>query len=245
MNKIIVSISFVVLSLFMPFTGWAQSKCDFSLGADFVSSYIWRGMYLSGTSIQPDMGMEIGGFSIGAWGSIDISNTGYKEVDLVAGYSLGGFYFGLSDYWVSEEDSYNYFDFKKNETSHTLEVNLIYSFPTFPLSLSWNTMVAGNDQYLNNNGKLKQAFSTYVEAAYAFSVKDINLDVALGASPWNSRTQYTTGYTYATNNFAVVNISLKAAKDIQITENYSLGVFGQLVFNPAKDDAFFVFGINF
>ena len=113
---------------------WAEDeeRCNFSVGADMVSSYVWRGMWLSGTSIQPEIGLSVGGFSIGAWGSVDVAGFGsYKEVDLTASYSFGNFTAGLINYWVSSEWESNYFDFSEN-TAHQLEVNLLYTFDPFP-----------------------------------------------------------------------------------------------------------------
>ncbi len=226
----------------------AQTKCDFSLGADLVSSYVWRGSTLSGTSIQPAMGIGIGGFYFGTWGSVDIAGKGFKEVDLLAEYSLGNFKFGLYDYWFSSDSAYNYFDYS-DDASHSLEANLSYTFNALPLTFGWNTIIAGNDQYLDDQGKVKRAFSTYIEASYAFSIKEIKLDAAIGVSPWRSSTLYTgyekDGQRHGTDGFAVVNMSLTASRDIKITDKYSLGIFGQLSFNPAKKDAFFVFGIKF
>ncbi len=239
---------FLAFLLSLPLAINAQNKCDFSLGADFISSYVWRGSLLSGTSIQPAMGLNIGGFSLGTWGSVDIAGSGFKEIDLVAGYSFGNFTAGLSDYWFSNEGAYNYFDYS-DTASHSLEVSLAYTFGAFPLTVGWNTIVAGNDNHIDNDGKSTRAFSTYIEASYAFPIKEINLDAAIGVSPWKSTTLYTgyekDGQWRGTDGFAVVNISLQASKDIKITEKYSLSVFGQLAFNPAKNDAFFVFGIRF
>jgi len=228
---------------------WAEDdgKPEFSLGADFVSSYVWRGMYLAGTSIQPAVNLTVGDFSIGAWGSTEISGFSWdKEVDLTVSYSFGNFTAGLFNYWVSEEGKYNYFDFSES-TDHLLEVNLLYSFDSFPLTLGWNTIIAGADHYWDKNGKSKRAFSTYIEAAYAFSVKEVNLEATVGASPWKSSTLYTSddwGFT-GSDKFSVINIALTASKDIKINDKHSLGIFGQLAFNPSKEDAFFVFGIRF
>ena len=239
---------FIVMALFLSSTivrAEDDGKSEFSLGADFVSSYVWRGMYLSGTSIQPDMSLSVGNFSIGAWGSVDISGFGwYKEVDLYASYSFGNFTAGLFNYWVSEEGDYNYFDYSES-TAHQLEINLLYSFDSFPLTLGWNTIIAGADHYWDKNGKSKRAFSTYIEAAYAFSVKEVDFEAAVGISPWKSSTMYTGDYRYGTDKFAVVNMALTASKDIKINDKHSLGIFGQLAFNPACNDAFLVFGIKF
>lgn len=231
------------------FSGKAQEKAEFSVGADLVSSYLWRGSYLSGTSIQPEIAFEKGGFSVSAWGSTDIAGFGYKEVDLFIGYSFGNFYVGLSDLWspMDGEGSFNYFDFRKDHTQHILEGNLGYTFGSFPLSLSWNTMLAGFDKYADDNEKLKKAYSTYIEAIYSFDFKSISFDAGIGASPWNKggeESMYLLDYPHATEGFAVVNLSLTATREIKITDNYSFSVFGQLAFNPAKDDAFFVFGIR-
>ena len=239
MKRILFSVT--VFLLFLPAFANEGSKCDFSVGADFVSSYVWRGMLLSGPSTQPAMGLQVGGFSVGAWGSVEMTGFGYKEVDLTASYTISNLTVGLFNYWVSGEGNYDYFDFSES-TSHLLEANLAYSFDPFPLTIGWNTIIAGNDKFLDKNGKFKRAFSTYIEASYSFQVKDVQLDAAVGASPWKSSTLYT---DEGTDRFAVINLSLMASKDIKINDKYSLGIFGQLIFNPAKEDAFFVFGIKF
>jgi len=191
------------------------------------------------------MDLTVGNFSIGAWGSIDIAGYGwYKEVDLYASYSFGNFTAGLFNYWVSSEGDYNYFDYSES-TAHLLELNLLYSFDSSPLSLGWNTIIAGYDHFWDKNNVKKRAFSTYIEAAYAFSVKEVDLEAAVGISPWKSSVMYTGDYRYGTDKFAVVNMALTASKNIKINDKHSLGIFGQLAFNPACNDAFFVFGIKF
>jgi hypothetical protein len=223
------------------------------VGADLVSSYVWRGVYNAGASFQPSLGLTAGGFSVGFWGSSDFS-LGAKEVDLSLGYSGGGFSIGLTDYWWNGEGVMDYFQlFKKDANSHLLELNLGYSFE-FGLSFSLNTMLAGaQDKYVDDNGKTKRSFTTYFELGYDFSIGDVNLTAALGLSPLNKTGLYTGGslfmggspYAYSTDGFAVNNISLTASKDIVITDKFSLPVFAQLSFNPAIEDAFLVFGISF
>jgi len=242
MKKIIL-----VMAIFLSSAVRAQDegKSDFSLNADFVSSFVWRGSYQSGTSIQPEMGLTVGNFRIGAWGSVDVGGWGYKEVDLFASYSFGNFTAGLFNYWADSEFMYDYLDLSKT-TRHQLELNLSYTFDSSPLTLGWNTMIAGDDKYLNDKFDEKRAFSTYIEASYAFSVKDVKLDAAIGVSPWRSSVLYNAWWEGGkTDGFAVVNMSLTASKEIKITDKYSLGLFGQLAFNPAKEDTFFVFGIRF
>jgi hypothetical protein len=242
MNKII---SFFTAIILLPVTVRAKAPTGFSLSADFVSSYVWRGTYCAGTSIQPAMGFEAGGFFIEAWGSVDVGGQGLKEVDLSTGYSFGKFSIGLSDYWWNNEFAHDYFRFKKDFSSHILEVNLDYEFVS-GFHLSWNTMIAGaQDKYVNDSGKTRRAFSTYIEAGYSFDIGSVELTAAIGCSPWKSDVMYTGNYEYGTDGFAVNNISLSATKSITVTDRFSLPVFGKLVFNPSTEDVFFVFGISF
>lgn len=48
-------------------------KVNFKVSADVVSSYVWRGAYNAGASIQPTLGMSAGNFSLTVWGSKEIS----------------------------------------------------------------------------------------------------------------------------------------------------------------------------
>jgi hypothetical protein len=263
MKKISSIIIVVTALLFVPAASNAQT--EFSVGADLVSSYVWRGTYCAGASFQPSLGLTSGGFSIGFWGSTDIASLGLKEVDLSLGYSAGGFSIGLTDYWWNgeggiveidddgdgvtdrtEQTGFDYFQlFKKDANSHLLELNLGYAFE-FGLSFSLNTMLAGaQDIYWDDSGERKRSFTTYFEMGYDFSIGDVSLTAALGLSPWNKTGLYTGEYMSATDGPAVTNIALSASKEIAITEKFSLPVFGQIGFNPAKEDAFLVFGISF
>ena len=42
----------------------------------------------------------------------------------------------------------------------------------------------------------------------------------------------------------MTNLSLKATKDIKVTDSFSIPVFGQLVGNPCSQKAYLVFGIT-
>ena len=49
---------------------------------------------------------------------------------------------------------------------------------------------------------------------------------------------------YGTGSFAVTNLALTAAKDIRITDTFSIPVFAQVAANPCSRAAFLVFGIT-
>ena len=234
---------FITAIFYMPVITKAQT--DFSLGADLVSSYMWRGVAVAGTSIQPSMKLTTGGFSIEAWGSVDIAGNGYKEINFLSEYNIGNFTVGLSDYWWNGEGAFDFLHFDKDSGSHVLETSLAYTFG-FGLKLKWSTIFAGaGDKYLDDNGKLKKAYSSYLEVGYSFKIQDVELMAMLGVSPWRSNVMHTKAYPYATDGFAVTDISLKASKAIAITDKFSLPVFGHLAFNPATEDIFFIFGLSF
>jgi hypothetical protein len=227
--------------LFSVFTGMQaqedikekNGKVSFSLGADFVSSYVWRGAYQTGFSVQPAMGIETYGFSLSAWGSTDIAGKGFKEVDFSFGYTIAGFSVAITDYWWMGEGHRRYFKYKNKETDHLFEGTISHTLPSekFPLRLSWNTMFAGADYKADGD----RAYSTCVELLYPFAIKDIHLDLSLALTPWES--------LYA-DDFAVVNVGIGALKTLKITDSFSLPVFGKVMANPENEDIFFVFGFS-
>ena len=208
-------------------------KADFSIGTDIVSSYVWRGAYQTSAAVQPAMGMSVAGFSLSAWGSVPFQGAA-KEVDFTAAYEIAGVSLALTDYWWAGEDAFRYFSYAKGKTDHVFEGSVGYQLPIekFPLSLSVNTMFAGDDYKADG----KRAYSTYISASYPFSVKKIiDLDVSLGLTPSQG--------IYA-DEFALVHVGLKASKEIQITDHFSLPVFSEVMANPKSQDIFFVFGVG-
>ncbi|MDR2465876.1 MAG: hypothetical protein LBD35_00670 [Prevotellaceae bacterium] len=227
---------FILLTIVPLFFVNAAIARDFSAGADLVSSYVWRGLHLSGTSIQPSLGFSAGNFSIGAWGSMPVADfQSYKEFDLSISYQVAGFSIGINDYWIPN-DSSSYFNYDKNKgTAHTFEASVGYTLPIekFPLSLSWNTNFAGFDGTKSNG---KTAWSSYFELSYPFTVKEVALSASLGLSPWE--TDY-----YNAPGFSVINISLKATKEIKLG-GFALPVWVQTILNPRAENVFLVLGIS-
>lgn len=225
-------ISTIVILLF-GVTATAQQKVTVNGGADIVSSYIWRGSYNAGASVQPTISMGIAGFRLGAWGSTDLGGNGKKEVDLSASYTWRGLTVGITDYWWAGEGALNYFHYGKGSTAHLFEGNISYQLPIekFPLIVSWNTMFAGAD-----DGN----YSTYIELCYPFTVKTVNMKAIIGAAPW-----YSPAFLPSENRgFSVCNVAVAAEKTIQCSEDFSIPLFSQLIFNPATEDIHLVFGLS-
>lgn len=239
LKSIAIAIAFFVISIS------ANAQTGFNVQGDIVSSYVWRGQYQTGASMQPTLGFYTGGFSLTAWGSMDITGKNKKEVDFTAAYSLKGFTISVADlWWAGEQVEGNsgrekYFMFESKRTDHIFEVGLSYTIQSkkFPLSVSWYTMFGGYDKMDMSDKRSKQAYSSYMELNYPFSVKSISLNATMGLTPWNAA-------QYGTNSFAVTNIALKATKEIKISNKFSLPIFTQIIWNPNKEDVHLVFGIT-
>lgn len=226
MNKRILAILLLLCSLLTK----AQ---EVYVNADIVSSYMWRGMKCGSASIQPTLGVSLGGFTLSAWGSSQFSK-GNNELDLSLEYGFKGFTLSFTDYFTQDEDeSFDYFNYRARTTGHSYDAGIAYEFgERFPLSIAWYTMVAGNDFKEND----KRAWSSYIELLYPFTVSNIDLGVEVGITPWEG--------LYA-NKFNVTNIALNASKSIKITDSFSFPLFGKLGFNPYENHAYFVVGIGF
>jgi hypothetical protein len=225
----------LVMGLVAGATTYAQDKIETTVAADIVSSYIWRGQDCGNVSLQPTLGIGYKGFSLSAWGSVGLSDpSDTKEFDLTASYSVGGFNIGITDYWFNAglDPDNRYFMYNAHSTNHIFEGNIGYDFGF--ASLQWYTNFAGNDG-VNKDGK--RAYSSYVELAVPFSLAGVDWTATAGAVPFATSFYNTTG-------FAVTNASLKATKDIKVTDSFSIPIFGQIVGNPCSQKAYLVFGFT-
>ena len=155
-----------------------------------------------------------------------------KTIDLTAAYTVGGFHIGVTDYWFNSPND-KYFAYKAHETSHVFEGNIGYDFG--PLAINWYTNFAGNDG-VNKDGD--RAYSSYVELAAPFKLASLDWTATVGAVP------YRTSFYAKANGFAVTNLGLKACKDIEITNSFSVPVFAGVYANPSTQKAYFVCGFT-
>lgn len=220
----------------------AQDNVEGTIAADVVSQYIWRGQDLGSAAVQPTLGVAYKGFSLTGWGSVGIAEpSDTKEFDLTLAYQTGGFHIGVTDYWFNNgttidgegvEDA-RYFHYNTHSTTHVFEGNIGYDFG--PVALNWYTNFAGNDGFTK---KGKRAYSSYVEATAPFKLASLDWTATVGAVPY-----YTSFYNKA-NGFAVTNVSLKASKDIKVTDSWSIPLFAAINTNPSTQKAYFVVGFT-
>lgn len=216
-------------------TAIKAQEIETTVSADIVNQYIWRGQELGNTGFQPTLGIEWKGLSLTAWGNVGLTEPAdTKEFDLTLGYTIGGFNVGICDYWFSagQDPRGRYFKYDAHGTNHIFEANIGYDFGF--ASLQWFTNFAGNDGF-NKNGK--RAYSSYAEVAVPFKLATVDWTATAGAVP------YATDF-YGTTGFAVTNLTLRADKEIKITDSFSIPVFGQVTANPCTQKAYLVFGFT-
>lgn len=228
-------------------TGKVQAQ-EFTIQGDLVSSYVWLRLLPGRESVfSPLWVLGVGDFSLTAWGSTVLTEflqgkgLPAKEIDLTAAYALGesGLTFSVASLWWGGQGARKYFNFKSHETAHHFEAGLAYTLPVekFPLSIAWYTMFAGADK----DDKGRQNYSSYVELNYPFSVKSVDLNLTCGFLPYEAGVGV---YGVPNSGFAVTNVALKGITEIKITDNFSIPVFAQAIWNPRMEDAHLVFGFT-
>lgn len=223
-----------------------ESKLSFSYGMDLVSRYIWRGVdwgeSLDGSSsphFQPTAAFsynfgKAGSLSLGVWGSYAFTGN-YNENDIFLTYTVntksGNFMVTLNDYYFPYENiPVTNFD-GKGEGAHTIEASGSYTFPeVFPLTL----YVSAN---VHNN--IPDDKTLYIEASYPFTVGETQLGVFVGAAQGES-----IWHKIYSERFEFNNIGLKASKSIKITQDYSLPVGLNWIYNAHLKKTYIVFKVT-
>jgi hypothetical protein len=197
-----------------------EKPSKFSAGADFYTSYIWRGSkYGTGPAVQPSVKFATGGLTVGVWGSFDAS--GYMESDLYASYSFPfGLSLGITDYYYP---GLEYFDYSDSTGSHAFELSAGYTLKGLSLSANYILNEAG--------GAASAGGDLYFQAGYAFKYASIFAGAGNG---WHT----------SDGEFALCNVGIGTTRAIKITDSFSIPVTGQIVFNPEKEQFYVVVGFS-
>ncbi len=188
-------------------------------GADFVSSYVWRGTkFGTGPAVQPWAEYSTGGFAIGAWGSYGFTDDEAAEADLYASY---GFDLGdasvltvtLTDYYFPGT---NYFD----GDAHFFEPMLGVELGTFSFAGAY---MIGSDA--------TDVSDLYLEAGLELGSVALTLGAGDGA--------YTMG-----GDFNVCNIGIGTSKELKITDTFSIPVSGAAILNPSSEQFHIVVSLS-
>lgn len=236
------------ITLFLLVSGffiYGQSNLSYDFGADIVSRYIWRGAEFGAVGnqpatphIQPNAALTYtfgkSSLTLGFWASYGLDSK-YSENDLSLSYAvdteIGNIAVTVADYYYPHL-GLKFSDFDDDgKGAHTIEVGLSYTFPEkFPLNILITHNVL-NDAPDNE--------SLYIQASYPFSINDVDLTVfagmANGKSAWHSVTS---------DNMEFVNIGFSASKSVKITDDYSIPLGMDWIYNPHLEVSYFVFKIS-
>lgn len=204
-------------------------------GADFVNRYVWRGIdFGKSSSIQPYIEFTSSGLTVGTWASYAISPVenstvsavGAAEHDLYLSYSFGNISVGLTDYYFPTGSEF--FDFDNGGAgAHYIEPHISFTgSQNFPITL-YGAINAYNDP----------DHSIYLEASIPFSVGDTDMVLTVGGVPVESA-------YYGTVKAGIININLSVSREIQITEKFSLPIFGGYILNPYAQQSYLIFGFG-
>ena len=228
----------------------SSNPVRFSLGADLVSRYIWRGKdYGNSPAIQPNVAFSVAGLKIGVWGSYGViyrENSGnYAEFDPYISYTWKWFTVGVTDYFFPNEltPNYNnrYFNYDSKRTGHAFEACITFTGPEkFPIQVFAGSLFYGADKGKDSTGVYclgtKNNYSTYFEVSCPFTVRGISVKHFVGGIPFGS--------VWFGPYGGVVNAGLTVSKSIRISKEYDLSVFTSVISNPQAQSAFLVFGVS-
>jgi hypothetical protein len=242
------TISVLFLSIFSFYYLNAQ---ELLVGSDICNRYVWRGLDLGGKSpsIQPWMkfnfGNEKNAFTIGAWGAFSVAGTSNEETDLYFSYTYSNLITAtITDYFfpgLNTGSKDKYFEWGKEDTGHILEGSIAFNgTDKIPFTLLFAVNLYGNDARRDNGDIF---MSKYLEIGYKTKIKETDLNLFAGAAldnPEGTETAF-----YLNEKPGIINLGIKASRQIKITESFSLPVSCSFSANPALDKVYLVFGVSF
>ncbi len=216
---------------------------SFEVGADIVSSYIWRGQNLGGLSIQPSVTLGWQGLYLSGWWNVGADNWAFEnlnpEMDLTLGFDRWGvqvdlthyYYFGGEKFLLGNCDM----TLDDNASRSTMELHAGFHLgdvvEKVPLSIDWYTTVLGGDGYIDENEELKRAYSTYIQVGYDFVLPlGTVIGAKVGLTPW--RGAYS-GYEEVWKNagtVALTNLNIRVEHEFEVGA-FTFSVFGEGMLN--------------
>jgi len=210
------------------------------VGADVVSSYLWRGQNIGGLSIQPSVTIGWKGLYICGWANIGADGWAFDELnpelDITIGYDDYGFQIDLTHlYYFNNEPYFPKGGFKPlpdQESSSTMEAHIGFHLGDLvenaPLHIDWYTTIYGYDY---DPITQKRAWSSYIEVGYDFNLPlGLVLGANIGIVPWRSSyTNYEEVWINA-KTVAFNNVNLRLEREFDL-KSICFGVWGECMLN--------------
>ena len=248
LSKNILKAMLIILLSLMTFSQTGAQSFNADLGADIVSSYVWRGLLVNQSpNIQPSISFNVSGLSFGFWGSYSLANKNStdddyafsSEIDTWVSYTQeidGGMSITalVTDYYFPNAGikfgNFNNYDDPEGPGAHTVEVGLSFAGPeSLPFTIS------GFYNVHNDAGN-----NAYFQVDYSTIISEVPIGLFVGATTGSEENP---GY-YGTDSFNIINVGLTVSKDIVVTEDFSIPASTSFVYNPKADNIYMVFGIS-
>lgn len=212
------------------------------VGADVVSSYLWRGQNLGGLAIQPSITLDWKGLYVSGWGNIGADNWTFEnlnpELDITIGYDNYGLQLDLTHLYYFGGESYfpkGGFKAQEIESSSTMEAHAGFHLgdlvESVPLAIDWYTTIYGADCYLNEAGEWQRAWSTYIQVGYTFNLPlGVDLTTNVGFTPWRGMYSNYDEVWKNAKTVAINNLHLRAERYFEL-KGIELGVWGECMLN--------------
>lgn len=212
------------------------------VGADVVSSYLWRGQNLGGLAIQPSITLDWKGLYVSGWGNIGADNWTFEnlnpELDITIGYDNYGLQLDLTHLYYFGGESYfpkGGFKAQEIESSSTMEAHAGFHLgdlvESVPLAIDWYTTIYGADSYLNEAGEWQRAWSTYIQVGYTFNLPlGVDLTTNVGFTPWRGMYSNYDEVWKNAKTVAINNLHLRAERYFEL-KGIELGVWGECMLN--------------
>ena len=137
MKKLLLGTASLMIAVTAPMTAQA-GDVSVSTSIDYVTDYVFRGVSLADTAIQPGVEVSAGDFTVGAWFSTGVGDTSIlagDEVDLYASYS-----FALSD-TISTDVGVTYYHYPQGGSLFSTNDGASGTYEVFA-SLGFDTALA-------------------------------------------------------------------------------------------------------
>lgn len=231
-------ISCLLVCLYLP------TLAQIHLKANLQNNHLWRGMEVAdGAVVLSDLSYTFakGHATVGLWGGTNTNGT-YKEFNHYLSFSSGGFSLALWDtYNFSPGTSYNnheYFNYSAHSTGRFLDCTVAYKqCGSFPLQLSWSTILFGRDRDATNS---KQRYSTFIYAECpVYQQKDWEVKTGIGgAFALRNKDE---GQHFYGNMPGIIHLTLSVGRKLQLG-TYQLPVYVLGMWNPQSSKAYFQIG---
>lgn len=225
----------ILLTMFCVATAQEEvvnNKLKFNAKLDLHSSHLWRGLKNGNSlSIQPAVSIEVKGLSIGAWTAYAV-NDSYFEIDLFAEYSFKSITVSFYDYYCPQSTQMKgFFEFRKFHTRHTLDAMISWHPEKLPFRILVSTFLFGDDISPEDG---RQAYSTYVEPAITWKLKQFSGEIYTGLTPYSG---------YYSSKSAFVNFGTSVSYKLTIGD-YEFPIQSNISYNPITNAFNYMIGFT-